>query len=104
MKHLQLIGFLILLFTITNCDKEDELANRTVDSQITGFVTEKCYCCWGWIIKIGDETIKTDSIPNLSPTQNVVFPINATITIGSKIRDCSENLFDYYEIKEITLK
>jgi hypothetical protein len=103
MKHLQLLGFLILLFTITNCEKKDELINRTADIQIIGFVTEKCYCCWGWVIKVGGETIKADSIPNLSPSQNLVFPINAKITIGSKTRDCSEKMFNYYEIKEFAL-
>ena len=104
MKHLQLIGFLLLLFAITNCEKKDELANRTVECQIAGFVTEKCYCCWGWVIKIGDDTIKADSIPTLSPTRNIVFPLNARITIGSKTTDCSEELYDYYEIKEFTIK
>jgi hypothetical protein len=31
-----------------------------------------------------------------------VFPINARITIGSRTIDCSEEMADYYEIKEFT--
>jgi hypothetical protein len=109
MVHLKLIVLLILLFSITNCEKKDELVNRTIDAQIVGFVMEKCYCCWGWVIKIGTKTIKTEQIPNLNPSENIVFPINAKITIGSKTIDCSNRTIDmtkmpdYYKIKEFTL-
>lgn len=103
MGHLKHIVLLILLFSITNCEKEDELVDRTTDAQIVGFVMEKCYCCWGWVIKVGEETIKAEQIPTLNPSENTVFPINAKITIGSKTIDCSGNMADYYEIKKITL-
>ena len=112
MKHLLQIGFLILLFTITNCEKKDELINRTKECQIIGFVTEKCSCCWGWVIKVDADTIKSENIPNFSLGENTVFPINAEIKIGSKTKDCSATTYnyngittyDYYEIKEFTLK
>jgi hypothetical protein len=109
MVHLKLIVLLILLLSITNCEKEEELVNRTTDAQIVGFVTEKCYCCWGWVIKIGTETIKAEQIPTLYPSENTVFPIKARITIGSKTIDCSNRTIDmtkmpdYYEIKEFTV-
>jgi len=109
MEHLKLTVLLILLFSITNCEKKDELVNRTTDAQIVGFITEKCYCCWGWVIKVGEETIKAEQIPTLNPSENTVFPIKARITIGSKTIDCSDRtidltiLPDYYEIKEFTL-
>ena len=109
MRHLKFIVLLILVFSLTNCEKKDELVNRTIDAQIVGFVTEKCYCCWGWVIKIGKETIKTENIPDLNPSENTVSPINAKITIGSKTRDCSKQTIDmdkmpdYYEIKEFML-
>ena len=109
MVHLKLIVLLILLFSITNCEKKDEFVDRITDAQVVGFVMEKCYCCWGWVIKIGAETIKTEQIPNLNPSESIVFPINAKITIGSKTIDCSNRTIDmtkmpdYYEIKEFTL-
>jgi hypothetical protein len=109
MTHLKLTIILILLFSLTNCEKEDELVNRTYDVQIVGFVMEKCYCCWGWVIKIGEITIKTEEIPTLNPSEDNVFPIKARITIGSKTIDCSDRSIDmtkmpdYYEIKEFTL-
>jgi hypothetical protein len=103
MRQLRFIGLLILVFSISNCEKKDELVNLTTDSQIVGFVTEKCFCCWGWVIKIDSRTIKTEYIPKLNPSQDTVFPMNARITIGSKTVDCPEKMFDYYEIEEFTL-
>jgi hypothetical protein len=109
MRYLKFIVILIVIFSLTNCEKQKELVNKTTDAQIVGFVTEKCYCCWGWVIKVGTETIKAEQIPNLNPSENLVFPIKARITIGSKTIDCSNRtidmtkLPDYYEIKECTL-
>lgn len=110
MRDLKLIVLLIVVFLFANCEKKDELVNKTTDVQIVGFVAEKCYCCWGWIINIGNKAIKTENIPNLNYSPDTtVFPINARITIGSKTIDCSElkldmtQLPDYYEIKEFTL-
>jgi hypothetical protein len=109
MKYLKFIGLFIVIFSLTNCEKQTELVNKTTDAQIVGFVTEKCYCCWGWVIKVGTETIKTEQIPNLNPSENTVFPLKVRITIGQKTIDCYNrtidmaNMHDYYEIKECTL-
>jgi hypothetical protein len=109
MKYLKFIVLLIVIFSLTNCEKQTDLVNKTTDAQIVGFVTEKCYCCWGWEIKVGKETIKAEQIPNLNPSENNVFPINVRITIGQKTTDCSNRTIemtqwpDYYEIKECTL-
>ena len=76
----------------------------TTNAKIVNFVTEKCYCCWGWVIEVGSTTIKADSIPGLSPSENLVFPFNARITIGTHTRDCSAfSKPAYYEIKQCTL-
>jgi hypothetical protein len=109
MKQLKIGVLLISLFLISNCDKTTDFENFTTDAKIFGFVSEKCNCCWGWIIGVGSGTIKTDSLPGLSPSENMVFPINARITIGAKSRDCSEykldmtSLPDYYQIKTFSL-
>ena len=112
MNHLKLIVIIIFLFSLTNCENKNEIVNdltesqlvsNTFDAQVVGFVTIKCYCCWGWVINIGSTTIKTDYIPGLNPSDITVFPINAKIAIGSKTRDCSEIMADYYEIKEFTV-
>ena len=109
MRYFKFIVLLIVIFSLTNCEKQTELVNTTTDAQIVGFVTEKCYCCRGWVIKVGEETIKAEQIPTLSPSENTVFPIKGRISIGSKKIDCSNRTIDmtkmpdYYEIKEFTL-
>ena len=100
MNQLKLIGLLLLL-TLYGCETKGEFENISTNARITGFISEKCYCCWGWVIQIGSETIKTDLIPNLDyPLVGKAFPIEAKITIGDKIINCPESMFDYYEILE----
>jgi len=110
MRHIKLVILFLSLLIMTNCEKKKEdLVNLTTDAKIVGFVTEKCYCCWGWVINVGSTTIKADSIPGLSPLENIIFPVSARITIGEKTRDCAgykidmEVLPDYYEIKNCTI-
>jgi hypothetical protein len=100
MKKIIIIVLISILYF--SCDKEVNWTNCTTDAQVVGFVLEKCYCCWGWVIKVGSDTIKTERIPSLDLTENTVFPIKARITIGSKTIDCSGNNADYYEIKEFS--
>ncbi len=109
MRYLRFVVLFIAIFSLTNCEEHADLLNTTTDAQIVGFVTEKCYCCWGWVIKVGTETIKTEHIPELTPSENTVFPMKVRITIGQKTMDCSgrandgTGFPDYYEIKECTL-
>jgi hypothetical protein len=102
MTYIRLVIILIVLFSLTNCEKKDDLINTTTNAQVVGFVTEKCFCCWGWVIKIGSDTIKADSIPNLKPLADTIFPINGIIKIGSITGVCGQTI-DYYEIKEFLL-
>lgn len=102
MNHLSLAIVLMILFSLTNCEKKDELENKTTDVQVIGFVTEKCFCCWGWVIIVGTDTIKAELIPTLNMSESTVFPVNARITIGSRTIDCSGEMADYYEIEEFT--
>jgi hypothetical protein len=107
MRHFKIGMLLFALFIMTDCEKKANsinLDNLTGDAKIVGFVTEKCSCCWGWVIEIGSNTIKADSIPGLSPSESINFPINVTISIGNQTRDCSElSKSAYYEIKQCTL-
>lgn len=106
MKQSLIFAFLILL--MTTCEKKNEpvshydLANSTVNAQVIGFVDIKVYCQWGWIIKVGADTIKADSIPSLPIPAQTVFPINATIEIGSRTNECPK--YNYYEILKFTQK
>jgi hypothetical protein len=104
MRPLKLAMLFLFLIAITNCERNEDLSNMTTDAKVVDFVTEKCYCCWGWVIEVGSNTIKADSIPGLSPSENLVFPFNVRISIGNHTRDCSEfSKPTYYEIKQCTL-
>jgi hypothetical protein len=102
MRNLKFITILILVFSLTNCEKQNEIDNSTTNAQIVAFHPEKLYCYWGWEIKIGTETIRADSIPSLKPWADTIFPIKGNITIGSKTRTCGKGI-DYFEIIEFTV-
>ena len=87
-----------------SCEKQDPFAWTTQDAKIIDFVTEKCYCCWGWVIEIDKSTIKSQDIPGLDLPSGLeainnlrTSPITGIIKIGKKEIDC-ENKPDYYEI------
>jgi hypothetical protein len=107
MKTQGIYKFLTIMFIIVSflgCEKENDLANITTNAQIIDFVPEKCYCCWGWVIKIDSDTIKADELPNSELIgYEITTPINVKIETGNKVIDCPSNLYDYYEIKSLIL-
>ena len=62
-----LITFVSTGFTILN---ENECVKEGV---ILKFNPQKCMGCWGWTIKVGKDTIKTDHLP-FSPDIAFKFP------------------------------
>ena len=108
MKTQDFYKFLTIIFivaSILGCEKENDLANITANAQIIDFVPEKCYCCWGWVIKINSDTIKADELPNSELIgHKITTPVNVKIKTGNKVIDCPYNLYDYYEIKSLILK
>ena len=92
------IPTLFFLFLIISCTKTED---KTYDAQIIGFDASKCSCCWGWIIKCGNDTIKTENLPsNFKMEDN--YPISVKIELGVKTNDCSASgLYNYFEIKRI---
>jgi len=98
MKPKLLILALILQLVILSCKKSDD---KIIDCQIIGFEFAKCFCCWGWIIKNGNDTIKTDSLPS-NFKMDEKFPIKVKIELGEKTQNCSAyRKHDYYKLKSI---
>ena len=59
-----MLFFLVLsLLIFRGCEKDN--INK-VQAEIIGFVPEKCGCCWGWEINVGNDTIKANSLPDIS--------------------------------------
>lgn len=95
-----------LFFTIGSCEKQDRIEYTTQNAKIIDFVTEKCYCCWGWIIKIGNDTIRAEEIPGVTYDQeSTLFPIAGDTKIGKKTTECESYSYDYdyYEILEFKI-
>jgi hypothetical protein len=92
------LGFIIFFLS---CDKNDKEAN----AQIIAFHAEKCMCCWGWDVKMGNDTIKIDSIPaNIPIGYDIINPIPIYIELGPKKYDCSAfGMHEYFHIKKVEI-
>jgi hypothetical protein len=95
----------------TEIQLKDYEANLTVaniksiksNATIIDFNPDKCGCCWGWTIKIGNDTIKSDdTIIGKTIGYKIDYPINVYAEKGSLKQSCSElGGYDYYELKHI---
>jgi hypothetical protein len=86
----------VLVIIISSC-KKDNVSNK-INAEIIGFNSDKCMCCWGWTIKIGNDTIKSDNvIIGELVGYEIKDPIKVYIELGEIKTTCS----DYYNIKEI---
>ncbi len=99
---------LFLSYAHLGCERKyktnQSFENSTFEAEIIGFETIKCYCCWGWEIKIGNQIIKADSLPNPSEIgYTIKDPIPVIIETGEIKIKCGDNP-DYYEIKTLTIK
>jgi hypothetical protein len=108
MKIYILTVIIAFCFLVTGCEKSSEkissFENSTFNAEITGFVAEKCFCCWGWQIKIGDQFIKADLLPDVSLIGHEInSPVPVIIETGARKIKCT-GMPDYYEIKSLTLK
>ena len=95
MKHLAIL-VLMTIGLISSCNKDKGPDNS--NAEIIGFNPNKCMCCWGWTIKIGNDTIKSDD--------NKIFelvgfeiknPIKVYLELGEHKEPCN-----YYNILKIS--
>ncbi len=83
--------------TIANIDKIES------NAKIINFNPEKCGCCWGWTIIIGNDTIKSDNeIIGKKLGYKTDFPVNVYIEKGELEQTCSEiGGYDYYGLNQM---
>lgn len=90
-----LIGVGLTSFRDNNCINEGTILN---------FNSLKCGGCWGWTIKIGSDTIKTDNLPySQNITQQLKFPQKVKVGIGQRKVNQYSIDYEYYEITCIEL-
>lgn len=73
------------------------------NAKIIDFNPDKCGCCWGWTIKIGNDTIKSDDkIIGKTVGYNRDYPVDIYVEKGDLEQTCSDMVgFDYYKLKTI---
>ncbi|MBA7543073.1 hypothetical protein ES705_35399 [subsurface metagenome] len=106
MRNLILLNVLIIGL-ITSCDKDDNSLKS--NAEIIDFNPDKCGCCWGWTIKMGNDTIKSDNvIIGETVGYEIKNPIKVYIELGEIEDTCSNLGFtnpdlarDYYKIEKI---
>ena len=93
---------LFVIIAIWSCEKNN--SSNKANAEILTFHPEKCSCCWGWDIKIGKDTIRSDDgIIGDLVGYNFVNPLPVYIELGDKKEPCTafSNHFDIYKIKKI---
>ena len=94
----------------TAIDPKDYKVNITIanidelksNAQIIDFNPEKCGCCWGWTIKIGNDTIKSyDARIGKLIGYNINYPVNVYVEKGDLEQTCSGIGYDYYKLKTL---
>lgn len=98
---------LLMISLFISCEKNENSFKG--NAEIIGFNSTKCMCCWGWIIKCGNDTIKSDDI---IIDEIIGFEINEPIPVYIELGEieiaCSkigydnpDQAMDYYAIKRI---
>lgn len=98
------VPFAILLLLTFGCLNEEN--NVQLKAEVVAFHAEKCMCCWGWDIKIGDKLIRTDSgIVGIIVGHEIKESVPVIIVLGEKEEDCSSRTtnMDFYDITDIKL-
>ena len=95
---------MLFFFFMVGCVNNDDKNQLT--AEVIAFHSEKCMCCWGWEIKMGDKIIRTESgIVGSVVGYEIEKPVPVLIVLGKKEEDCSARFtnLDFFEIAEIEL-
>ena len=73
------------------------------NAKVLNFSTDKCMCCWGWTIKIGNDTIMSlDDIIGQKIGYDISNPIDVYVELGAIEKTCSNNgSRNYYKMNQI---
>ena len=109
----RLILFVIFIALNSSCNKQSSSPTNTLraNAEIIAFRADKCGCCWGWVIRMGSDTIKVDSLPDIGAIgYNISAPVPVYIELGNIKQDCSSMSAadpvvakSYYAIKKLEI-
>lgn len=104
MMKIKVVIVILFFFFMVGCLYNDNKPQLT--AEVIAFHSEKCMCCWGWEIKIGDKIIRTESrIVGSVVGYEIEKPVPVLIVLGKKEEDCSTRFagLDFFEIADIEL-
>ena len=100
-----LISFFYLNLFLTSCCKNDETERCDFSGEILYYDYTECLCCPGWVIKTGNDTIKTEVLPNpalvMKEIENYGFPVAIEFDYKDTIGICSQA---YKKVTCLTVK
>ncbi len=98
---------------LSSCNKETSSPGNAMkaNAEIIDFRADKCGCCWGWVIRMGGDTIKVDSLPDIDAIgYNISSPIPVYVELGNIKEDCSSmpagdqvRAKNYYVLKKLEI-
>jgi hypothetical protein len=96
MKRIQIALILIL---IISCQGNLNLL-PSQDALIIGYDSRKCYCLYGWKIKVNNDTILTSSpIVGMVVGYDIEQPVPVQIEVKAKDSSCK---YPYYDVISIS--
>jgi hypothetical protein len=100
------ILLIINLLGLLSCERSENALQP--NAEVISFNPEKCLCCWGWTIKIGDVFIKSaDGIIGDAVGYEITKPVEVYMELGNLERICSDsgfpenNSIDYHKVLSI---
>jgi len=101
------LTFIFIGLSFLSCNKvetssiiENDVCSN--EAEIISFDSLKCGLCWGWIIKVGNDTIKTRDESNLGIGSRFGYTFNENreiyISLGGPVNEPLRD-YPYYEIE-----
>ena len=99
----KVIFYSLLLVTLVCCKSNASRDNLT-KAEVLSFNAEDCMCCWGWTLKVGNDTIKCEDtklgeIVGFTITK----PVTVYVELGGINELCSKkSKFVFYELNTVS--
>lgn len=93
MKKYSIILFCCLaVVVLMQCKKDHEICpDGLQEATLIGLDLRECVCCGGWIVDLGQDTVRTFSLPDdfdIDPFPE--FPVEVCLSYGPELETCKD--------------
>lgn len=101
-KLLLILGILLTAVVLQNCQKENKLCpDDWQEAAIIGQDFRRCFCCGGWFIDLGQDTVRAFTLPqSFEIDQDSNFPVTVCLTYEALLGPC-ENFGSLVTVDQI---